>query len=314
MLSNDKNYLKELEKECELKNNPQILNNLAWYYFKVAIKGCSREQKKERIMQAVSLLESALQLDKNSFYVCENLGEANFELNKIDLAKAFFERASMMNVSEKYIAQNNLSAMLFELKQYGEAEHMLIQTCQSIISGSDRINDNIAIQLENIEGFKILYNYAVSLFFTKQYEKCKECTNYILNRYERDVISIDDVDLLDIVELYYLLCDYKKVIEIFPKNGYDISPKYFGIYMYSCFQQQRSLSAYYNEIISEIQEQCEDYQKNEYISEENKMCLIGNLQSRIQELDVIYEQIQQGKDYKIDSSLKLISTTLLYDN
>lgn len=113
MLSNDKNYLQELEKECELKNNPKILNNLAWYYFKVAVKGCSCEQKKEWVMRAISLLEIALQLDKNSFYVCENLGEANLEINKIDLAKAYFERASMMNLSEKFIAHNNLSAMLF---------------------------------------------------------------------------------------------------------------------------------------------------------------------------------------------------------
>lgn len=314
MLSNDKDYLIALEKECELQINPKALNNLAWYYFNVAIKGCSREQETEWIERAVSLLEKALQVDKNSFYIYENLGEANFDIKNLEAAQEYFRQACMIASDKNYIALNNLSVVCFELKKHTEAESMLAKALSSIIPMNIELNNNIAAQLNSIEGFKIMYNYAISLCFTEQHEKCRKYADYILDCYTNDMISIDDVDLLDIVELYYLLRDYKKVIEIFPENGYDIFSKFFGLYVSSCFQLQQSSSDFYNELVEELQEQCGCYENNQYITEENKRCLIKNLQSRMKDFEIIYQKIQQGEYYQIDCSLKLISTALLYEN
>ena len=307
MLRHDEQYLAELRKAAR-QTDIKAMNNLAWYYYNLAVKGGTPAEQKRQILAAEAVLKKAIMLDDNEFLIYANLGEVCFQLQKFTDAVVYYARANELQ-KDNIIVLNNLASAYFKQKDYTNA----LKCMRRVVAAVGRPDLRCGRSRPHCgERDVIYYNYALTLLKMKKISRCQKYTDFLFREYEKGTFPIEAVDAIDIAGLYYLLGEYEKTTYIFPKNGYEMYPSDAGMYFYSCICCGKDLEGACGWLFALLEEDEKEIKENSDIDRENKEILLRAKECKIREIKDLYCRIRKGEPYQREIFLKSLDNMFLF--
>lgn len=271
-----------LEQFSEKYNSAKVLNNLGWFYMHIGT--CCGDAMKPDYLKAVEYLKRAAKMSDNIHQPYTNLGYAYTKLKKYDDAQNAL--INSVNIEHSIINQNNLAYCLYKNGLYVEAEGIIDILLNEIKNMNIfEIVKKSKYSLNNLCIFVLLYNEVCIKAKLQKYNEIDQTMIELLDCYKMNLIDISDVDILDIIFLYYISGNYEMVVKLFPEQGYSIDEKSFIVYMISLLKQGIEPKQYYEKIISDIKSESEDFSTLAKVK----------YQDRINNMANIYKLLLKGK-------------------
>lgn len=277
--------------ECR-KTDYKILNNIGWLQLHLYDDIYSKHYKNEDLLRtATDSLKSAYNINSGSLYVLYNLGCAYFITGEYEKSVNAFSDYLKISMNSDVV---NKICVLYEKQHETEKIEKLLTSKQ------------VQTLIENKnEYFEItMYNLILILCQTGNAVKAHELALLLYENVRTEEADIQNIDLLDVVSLFFFMNDYKKVIEIFPLTSYIYSEKYYGIFLASAMRERKNIEQVHQIILTELDNEIKDMLSNNDITDKNN--LIAETAQRKSAFENVYNDVKQG-NFSFEPEFKALS-------
>lgn len=290
-----------ITKYCKEYPSMKLFNNAGWFLMRIGERQENGLMKKN-YHKAIEFLITAIKILETSHYPFSNLGEACIQLRDYGTAKHILEKS--VQIEHSIVNQNNLAYVLFQSKEYKEAEIQidLLFNELSNISILDFVKKNM-YSLNNITFFAILYNLVCIKNVLKKHTEADTILDMLLEYYYCNLIDICDIDVIDIIELCYIRKRYDIIVSLLPKSNYDINEKSFMICADSLLKMNMDLDSFYNNIINELNEELNDIEDEYYLKK---------IKNKADNIKKIYNKLKNHEKCSIYLDLKFLEGNYVF--
>jgi tetratricopeptide (TPR) repeat protein len=233
--------------------------------------------------KAISILEKAVSLNPKSHMPYSVLGEAYLIKNENSKAEAVLKNA--VNIERTSANLNNLGVALYRQSKFQEAK--------------EHFYTSHLIRKSKYYTFRPYLNYGMALAKLGMRKEAVEVAEYLINNLEK---SSFEIDLIDIISIYYEIDDLRKVAELYPKAFEEIaiSPEYFEMYIFAlkilgCYDIIEKL---YIDTIKEKEQLIKDIKEDDEIDEECKKYQVSNILEELFKYRNSYSKVENGEIIK----------------
>jgi len=214
--------LEVFKKAAESCPTVQSLNNLGYFYL---YEGEPNDDGSFSCAssKAIDVLEQATSLNPTSEYPFSLLGKAYLVAKRDKEAEEVLIKA--VSLAPDQANQNNLGIALYRQGRIEEAAYWFSKAQLSSSSGDI--------------SFKPHLNYGVCLAQLGRTIDAEKIADFLITNDE----AKDDIDLLDVSQIYYETLKYSKVVELFDNYQYSWSFDWAIIYLFCLTQCQRKSQA-----------------------------------------------------------------------
>lgn len=265
--------------ECR-KTDYKILNNIGWLQLKLYDDIYSKYYKNEDLLRAAAnSLKSAYNINSGSLYVLYNLGCAYFTAGEYEKSVNAFSDYLKINMNSDVV--NKICVLYEKQHETGKIEKLLTgKQVQTLIENKSQY-------------FEItMYNLILILSKTGNAVKAHELALLLYENVRTGEADIQNIDLLDVVSLFFFMNDYKKVIEIFPLTSYIYSEKYYGIFLASAMHERKNIEQVHQIILTELDSEIKDMLSNNDITDRDN--LIAEIEKRKSAFENVYNDVKHG--------------------
>lgn len=256
----------------------QTLSNIGYFYLYEGEPDDGRWLYQEE--KAITVLERAVSLNPFSHVPYSVLGEAYLIKNKDCNAEFILKRA--VEIEQTSANLNNLGVALYRQNKFKEAE-------------INFYNSHLKRKLKHYT-YRPYLNYGMSLAKLGMKKEAVTVAQDLINNQQDNSF---EVNLVDIISIYYEIKDLKKVVELFPKAFEEIaiSPQYFGMYIFALEQLGRKdmIENLYIDTIKSEEEFIKDIRADDEVDEECKKFQISDALNNISKYDISYKKVRNGE-------------------
>lgn len=259
----------------------QTLSNMGYFYLYEGEPDEDRWRYQEQ--KAIFVLEKAISLNPKSHIPYSVLGEAYLIKNENNKAETVLKKA--VDIEQTSANLNNLGVALYRQSKFEEAkEHFY----NSHLKRKSRYYT-----------FQPYLNYGMALAKIGMKKEAVEVAEYLMNNQEERSFEIN---LVDIISIYYEIEDLFKVVELYPKSLEEIaiSPEYFEMYISALKRlgYHDVIDGLYIDAIKDKEQFIKDIEEDDEIDEECKKYQINNSLEEINRYRNGYCKIGNGETIK----------------
>lgn len=255
----------------------QTLSNLGYFYLYEGEPDEDRWRYQES--KAISLLEKAISSNPKSHMPYSVLGEAYLIKNENSKAETVLKKA--VDIEWTSANLNNLGVALYRQGKFQEAkEHFY----------------NSHLKRKSIYyTYRPYLNYGMALAKLGEKREAELVAEYLINNKERPL----ELNLRDIINIYYEIEDLSKVVELYPRSFEEIaiSPEDFEMYI-SVLNQlgyDDIIEKLYIDTIRDNEQFIKDIKEDDEIDEESKKYQVNNVLEEIHKYRNSYRKIKNGE-------------------
>lgn len=259
----------------------QTLSNLGYFYLYEGEPDDDRWMYQEK--KAIAALEKAISFNPKSHIPYSVLGEAYLIENEDCKAEAMLKRA--VEIEETSANLNNLGVALYRQNKFQEAKEYFY-------------NSHLKRKLKYYT-FRPYLNYGMTLAKLGMKKEAADIAYDLTNNQKEELVEIN---LIDIISIYYEIGDLNKVVELYPKSFEEvvISPEDFSRYIFALKQLDYDdvLEKIYIDTIKDKEELIENIKEDDEIDEECKEYRVNNALEEIYRYQNIYSEVKNGEIIK----------------
>lgn len=231
---------KLFKKAAEIAPTIHSLTNLGYFYLHEGEPNDDGSFS-NAASKAIDLLEQAISLKPKSKYPYSLLGEAYLIIKNYGKAEEVLKKA--VAIKGDYANRNNLGVALYKQGQPGEAANCFL-------AAHEKKHDD--------GSYRPYLNYGVCLAQLGEFSEAEHVAEFLLSSQD------DNIDFLDISQIYYETLNYSKVIKLFEAYTYSWSLDWAVFYLYSLnrYKQDAKAVLVLKEAISKINEVIDEISKD----------------------------------------------------
>ncbi|GEM_PF-2298661 len=256
----------------------QTLSNFGYFYL------YEGEPDDERwiyqVEKAILVLEKAISLNPNSHIPYSVLGEAYLIKNEDSKAEVMLKKA--VEIEKTSVNLNNLGVALYRQNKLQEAKEFFY-------------NSHLKRKLKYYTFFPYL-NYGMTLAKLGMKKEAAEVAEELIDDLEKRTC---EVNLVDIINIYYEMKALRKVVELYPKSFEEIaiSPEDFEMYIFALKQLDSNdvIEKLYIDTIKDKEELIKDIKEDSEIDEECKQYQVTTTSEEISRYKSSYSKVMKGE-------------------
>lgn len=259
----------------------QTLSNLGYFYLYEGEPDDDRWTYQEE--KAISVLEKAISLNPQSHMPYSILGEAYLIKKEDSKAEIILKKA--VDIEQTSANLNNLGVALYRQNKFQEAkEHFY--------------NSHLKRKLEYYT-FRPYLNYGMTLAKLGMKKEAIEVAEDLIKNQEK---RSSEIDLVDIIKIYYEIKDLSKVVELYPESFKEvtISLEDFETYIFALKQlgSDNIIEKLYKDIIKDIEELNKDIKEDDELDEKCMENQVNNALEEIYKYRNSYSKVKNGEIIK----------------
>ena len=294
-----------LEENSRKYPSMKVLNNMGWFYTYIGIFKEDTGLWYYSPERAIEPLKQAISLSTESHYPYTNLGCAYYKLENYEEAAIAFQNS--VDIEKSVINQNNLVCSLMKLKKFNEANTIMNELLKDV-KNADVFEFFLKCKHspEHMSLYSILFNYAVIQAELGNISNVKSTAEQLLEYHNLNYISMDDVDIIDILMLFNFCGEHETVIKLYPQEGYAVDENVFSLYLSSLLKLGLTDKAeeFYKKTIADIDEEIQDFSEDEEC--EDKEFLIDKCKKHIEIINDTYNQFLKNPKMKLNFEPKIM--------
>lgn len=256
----------------------QTLSNLGYFYL---YEGEPNDDRWiYQVEKAVAVLEKAISLNPKSHISYSVLGEAYLIKNKECKAETVLKRAVELEKTSANL--NNLGIALYRQNKFEEAKEFFY--------------DSHLKRKTKYYTFCPYLNYGMTLAKLGIKKEAVKVAEELMSNPEKETC---EVMLVDIINIYYEIKYFRKVIELYPKSLEElaITPEGFEMYIFALKQLncEDIIEKLYKDTIKDKEELIKDIKEDDEIGEECKQYQITTTYEEISKYKNSYSKILNGE-------------------